>query len=241
MNRQLIFCLLIALARNASGNVVEVAPERGRSIAAIEWKDEMGRTRQLSELAGYPVILLPIYTRCRTACVQNVDRLKEALANSANDITQARVLLFSFDPSDDSSVLAKYRRNENIPLGWLVGAGSQANVDALLESIGVQVGKAGREFTHPNILLFLDSNLRVAKWIYGTDYSKGDLDAALQVAMGRNDWIGQHSDVLYALLLFSASILCVLLAVCLRQLWQVRQLRGGAALQNPLLTTNEHQ
>src|SRR6185312_5139660 len=77
---------------------------------------------------------------------------------------------------------------------------------------------AGKEFTHPNILLFLDSKLRVAKWIYGTDYSKADIDSALQVAMGKNDWIGKYSDVLYALLLFSASILCVMLGSYLRQL-----------------------
>ena len=32
---------------------------------------------------------------------------------------------------------------------------------------------------HPNLLVFLDSKLRVAKWIYGTDYTAGDLDTAL--------------------------------------------------------------
>src|SRR5205085_37168 len=154
-----------------------------------------------------PLILLPIYTRCRTACVENVDRLKQTLGDSANDISQVRVLLFSFDSSDDPATVAKYRQSEHIPLGWVIGTGSQADIDALLDSIGVQVGKAGREFTHPNILLFLDPKLRVAKWIYGTDYSTRDLDSGLEVAMGRHDWIGQHSDLLYALLLFGASLL----------------------------------
>jgi hypothetical protein len=142
-------------------------------------------------------------------------------------MSQYRVLLFSFDPADDPATLARYRRREKIPLGWLIGTATSANIDALLDSIGVQVGKAGPEFTHPNLVVFLDPNLRTAKWIYGTMYSKADIDSALQVASGRNDWIGQHSDVLYAFLLFGGSILCVTLAYYLGQLRQQRASSRG--------------
>lgn len=226
MKQHLAFLILAALAANAGGNVVEVAPQRGRTAAAINWVDDTGRSRQLSEFAGYPLILLPIYARCRGACVQNVNRLKQALADSSGDPRQFRVLLFSFDAADKPATLTRYRQREKIPLGWSVGAASQENIDGLLDSVGVQVGKAGSEFTHPNIVLFLDPNLRVARWIYGTDYSNADLDLALQVANGRSDWIGRHSDVLYALLLFSASVLCVVLAHYVRQLNRVRRLRS---------------
>lgn len=224
MTKHLTFILLVLLPRTASTDLVRLEPETGRSIASIEWKDETGRTRETTDLSGYPLILLPIYTRCPTACVQNVDRLKEALANSTNDISQTRVLLFSFDPSDDPDTLTKYRRVEKIPAGWLIAATSQANIDTFLDSIGIPVGRAGKEFTHPNILIFLDAKLRIAKWIYGTDYTTRDIDLAWQVAMGRKDWIGQHSDMLYALLLFSASILCVVLVSYLRQLHGLRGL-----------------
>ena len=84
--------------------------------------------------------------------------------------------------------------------------------------IGFQVGKAGTEFTHPNMLMFLDSKLRVAKWIYGTDYSSRDVDRALKVASGGSDWIGRYSEWLYALLLFAGSILCVALCYYLTKL-----------------------
>jgi protein SCO1/2 len=161
--------------------------------------------------------------------VQNVDRLKEALANSSSDPRQFRVLLFSFDAGDTPATLAKYRRRENIPLGWSIGVASQAHIDALLESIGFRAGKAGTEFTHPNLLLFLDPNLRMAKWVYGTDYSSADVDLALQVATGRSDWIGRHSDLLYALLLFAASMLCVALAFYLRQFIHSRRNRAALA------------
>ena len=180
MKRQLAFLVLTALAAKAAGNVIDVAPQRGRAVAAINWTDDTGRSRQLSEFSGYPLILVPIYTRCRGACVQDVNRLKQALADSSGDPRQFRVLLFSFDAADTPATLTKYRRRENIPLGWSVGVASQANIDALLDSVGLQVGKAGSEFTHPNVAIFLDPNLRIARWIYGTGYSNSDLDRALR-------------------------------------------------------------
>jgi hypothetical protein len=155
--------------------------------------------------------------------------LKKALADSSADPRQFRVFLFSFDSAETPSTLARYRTRENIPLSWSVGTASQADIDALLESIGYQYGKAGTEFSHPNLLIFLDSNLRIAKWIYGTGYSGRDVDAALKVASGEGDWIGQHSELVYALLLFGGSLLCVALAYYVLQLSVLRRATREAA------------
>jgi cytochrome oxidase Cu insertion factor (SCO1/SenC/PrrC family) len=202
--------------------VEDVSPERGRLATQINWIDDTGHIRRLSEFAGFPVVLLPIYTRCQTACIRNVEQLKNALADSSADPRQFRVLLFSFDSTDTPSVLAIYRKRESIPLGWSIAAASQENIDALLESIGFQYGRAGTEFAHPNLLVVLDSKLRIAKWIYGTDYTGRDIDRALKVASGESDWVGQHSEWLYALLLFASSLLCVVLAYYLMQLGVLR-------------------
>jgi cytochrome oxidase Cu insertion factor (SCO1/SenC/PrrC family) len=232
VKRAFTLLVLALLSSSVHANVVDLAPQRGRAIAPIKWIDETGRARNLSEFSGYPLVLLPIYTRCPGACLQTVDRLKSALADASNNPRQFRVLLFSFDPSDNAATLAKYRQRENIPLAWSVGAASQTEIDALLDSIGVQIGKAGTEFTHPNILVFLDSKLRIAKWIYGTAYSGRDVDLALKIAGGESDWIGQHSQLLYSLLLFAGSGLCVALAYYLMQLFALRRLgRDGSAVE----------
>jgi hypothetical protein len=133
------------------------------------------------------------------------------------------VLLFSFDPTDTPEKLRTYRAREKIPLGWFVGTASKQNIDALLESIGFQYGRTGSEFTHPNVVLFFDSNLRIAKWIYGTDYSGDDVDRALKIAAGESDWIGQHSEWLYTLLVLASSVLCVALVYYLAQLSSMRR------------------
>src|SRR4029453_14875858 len=108
MNRAPVIFILIFAASLSGGVVEEVAPQRGRSVAPITFTDESGRRRNLSELAGFPIILLPIYTRCQTACVLNVDQLKRALGDAATDPRQFRVLLFSFARGDPLSPLFKF-------------------------------------------------------------------------------------------------------------------------------------
>jgi protein SCO1/2 len=206
------------LVSSLPANVVEVEPQKGRRVPSITWIDDTGRTRSLSDLAGFPVVLLPVYTRCRTACIANAGQLKKTLADSTADQSQFRVLLFSFDATDTPATLAAYRRRENIPLGWSLGTSTQRDIDALVESIGFQAGKAGAEFMHTNLVVFLDPNLRVAKWIYGTDYSSGDVDTGLRVATGRSDWLDRYSQWLYSLAVLGASILCVTLVNYLMQL-----------------------
>jgi cytochrome oxidase Cu insertion factor (SCO1/SenC/PrrC family) len=226
-----ILVLVVLVSTDLLGGVLKnVEPQRGHAVKSIRWTDDAGQVRQLSDFAGFPVILLPIYTRCRAACIANVDQLKKALADSSADPRQFRVLLFSFDSAETPPTLAAYRTRENIPLSWSVGTASRANIDTLLGSIGFQYGKAGTEFSHPNLLIFLDSNQRIAKWIYGTDYSGGDVDLALRIAAGESDWVGQHSEWLYAILLFAGSLLCVVLAYYVLQLIVLRRATRKAAV-----------
>ena len=212
-----------------AGLVETVAPQLGRAVAPVSWVDETGRAHRLPEFTGYPVILLPVYTRCRTACVTNLSRLKAALAETAADPTQFRVLLFSFDDTDTPAVLASYRARENVPLSWSIGSASKTEIATLLDSIGYQVGQAGKEFTHPNMLVFLDRKLHIAKWIYGDNYSGREIDAALRVAAGESDWVGRHSDVLYALLLFALILSAVALSFHLMKLVASRRARRDQA------------
>ncbi len=218
----LVIVLLLAFDKKAPA-VVDVEPQRGRAVAAIDWTDDAGQQRNLSQFSGYPLIVVPIFTRCRTACVQNVAQLKKALAVSSADPRQFRVLLFSFDATDRSAVLAKYRERESIPLNWSIGTATQPNIDALLDSLGFRVGRAGSQFIHPNMVFFLDPNLRVAHWLYGTDYASGNVDAALRVAIGGSSWLASSSEWLYSLLVFSGSFLCVALCYHLSQLTNRRR------------------
>ena len=232
----IVIVLVLLLVLDVRATVVDVEPQRGRAVAQISWTDERNTTRNLSEFSGYPLIVLPIYTRCRSACVQNVAQLKKALAASSADPRQFRVLLFSFDAADSPAILARYRERESIPLSWSVGSASQTNIDALLDSLGFRVGKAGSEFAHPNMVFFLDAKLQLSHWVYGTDYSPRDVDNALRIASGDSSWLAQNSEWLYAVLLFACSLLCVAGCYSVIQLRNRRQEKEGAifARQMPI-------
>ena len=103
-----IFVAFVAINCFA-GTLEDVSPQRGKSVAQINWVDETGRVRRLSEFSGFPVVVLPIYTRCPGACIANVDQLKKALTASSSDPREFRVLLFSFDSTDTPAKLATYR------------------------------------------------------------------------------------------------------------------------------------
>ena len=108
-----IFVAVVVLAFISAcfaASVEEVSPQRGRSVTAINWIDNSGRVRGLSEFSGFPVVLLPIYTRCPGACIANVDQLKTAFAGSSADPRQFRVLLFSFDATDTPEKLTDLSR-----------------------------------------------------------------------------------------------------------------------------------
>ena len=224
----IVLVLVFLLVLDVRAAVIDVEPQRGRVVARVNWTDETNTTRNLSQFSGYPLIVLPIYTRCRSACVQNVAQLKKALAASSADPRQFRVLLFSFDATDSPAILAKYREGEAIPLNWSVGSASQTNIDALLDSLGFQVGKAGSEFAHPNMVFFLDANLQLSHWVYGTDYSPRDVDNALHIAAGGSSWLAKNSEWLYAVLLFACSLLCVAGGYSLIQLKNRRREKESA-------------
>lgn len=224
MLRPLLLLALVAAGGKIATGSDSPEPKRGVSVAPITLRDDSGRSRALSEFAGYPLILLPIYTRCASACPQNVAQLEQALATSTADEREFRVLLFSFDADETSSSLANYRQREAIPLNWIIATADQADIDLLLESVGYRSAKAGREFMHPNLLLLLDPKLRIADWIYGTSYTAADLNSRLKVASGGYDWPRQHFQLLYSGLLLTTTLLCVTLIHQLRAPMSVRQI-----------------
>ena len=57
MRRCLTLLAFVAMTANLPGDVVDLAPERGRAVASINWTDETGRARQLSEFVWLPAIL----------------------------------------------------------------------------------------------------------------------------------------------------------------------------------------
>jgi protein SCO1/2 len=192
----------------------------GQAVPRVEIVDDSGRTRSLDSLQGAPTLLVPMYTRCPLACPTLVASLKRGVAESAAPADSYRVVLFSFDPRDTPADLRAFREHQRVPLAWTVATARPADARRLMESIGFRWTDAGGSIFHPNLVVALSPELKAAKYLFGTEFSGREIDAALSIARGGHDWIGRWGAYgLAALLLlavFSAVYLLHQLTIVVR-------------------------
>lgn len=173
--------------------------------------DADGREVALGELLGKPSILLLSYYTCDGTCPA-MNRLLYSELPKVERFrigTDYRVLTVSFDKADTPETAAEFVRKVGIPAelraGWrhAVVKNRQTDVEALAGSVGFRFfwSNADKTFLHPNVLVFLTPEGRVARYLYGTR-----LDArAIQLALIDADW-GRIAE--------GASVIDMLTGVC---------------------------
>jgi protein SCO1/2 len=162
-----------------------------RELALV---DEQGRALTLGELLGKPVILLLSYYGCDGTCPTMNTQLRDTLAQVGRFRIGAdyRVLTVSFDRNDDVEAAARFAGHAGIPAamreGWrhAVLANREADIERLAGSVGFRYfwSRADQVFLHPNVLIFLTPEGRVARYLYGTTMDRRDVELALVEA----DW-----------------------------------------------------
>lgn len=156
--------------------------------------DAEGHETRLGDLLGRPVILLFSYYSCDGTCpVMNrllyTELPKVERFRIGHDY---RVLTVSFDKADTPQAAAEFVRKMGIPVelrtGWYHAVAKNADTDlpTLAASVGFRYfwSNADKTFLHPNVLIFLTPEGRVARYLYGTK-----LDArAIRLALIDADW-----------------------------------------------------
>jgi cytochrome oxidase Cu insertion factor (SCO1/SenC/PrrC family) len=201
----------LVLAGTAAQGAGMVSPEfvAGKTLPAIDIIDDNGRVRSTEEWKGIATILAPIYSRCPLACPLIAKALKRGAARSTASLSSYRVVLFSFDPRDTPADLRAFRQREQIPLGWTIAVAARpGDARRLLDAAGYRYGDAGGQFTHPNAVIALTSELKTAQYVAGTSY---DIDNVLAAARGESDWTGRYGGWMLAALLLA----CLLSAIYL--------------------------
>ena len=167
-------------------------------LAHVEFFNDRAELHSTDEWRGVPAILAPVFTRCPAACPMIVAGIKRGLAASNARPGSYRVILFSFDPRDTPADLHRFRDQQRIPLDWTIASARDADIRTLMDSIGFRYAQAGGGFSHPNMIVGLTPDLRVAKVLLGTEYRAGDIE---DLIAGR-DWLDRYTAPLFALLLF---------------------------------------
>ncbi len=166
--------------------------------------DTEGKEFTLGELLGKPLLLLFSYYSCDGTC----PILNTALRDVLGEIDKFeigkdyRVLTISFDKFDTEHSMQQFDAGLSIPpairKGWhhAILKNAEADLENFTDSVGYKFfwSSADKVFLHPNVLIFLTPEGRVARYLYGTAMEKKEVELALIDA----DWsrIANSSNVI---------------------------------------------
>ena len=158
--------------------------------------DDAGGRFALAEVLGKPAILVLSYYGCDGSCPTVNQNLAAVLAQVTRFRPGAdfRVLTVSFDRADTPGTAARFvEQMKALPAalraGWRFAVLADPAADApraFADAVGFQYfwSRIDKTFMHPNVLVFLTPEGRVARYLYGTR-----LDArAVELALIDADW-----------------------------------------------------
>jgi protein SCO1/2 len=180
----------------ADASIVQIDEPRylgSRLRADTVLTDSEGRDFALGDMLGKPVILLMSYYGCDGTCPTMNMELAKVLAkvNRFRLGEDYRVLTVSFDARDSEQTAATFlAKTGGIPEamrgGWRHAVVRNRDVAGFAGEIGYRFfwSDAAKAFMHPNVLVFLTPQGRVARYIYGTRMDARTVELALTDA----DW-----------------------------------------------------
>ena len=175
----------------------------------LELVDAAGRRFVLGDLFGKPLVLALSYFSFDGSCTVINQQVAEAVMGLRRfDLGRDyRLLTVSFDRKDTPDAARAFAAR-TAPAGWegwrhAVLAQPEGGVAALTAALGFRYfwSQPDRAFVHPNVLVFLTPEGRVARYLYGTAFDARSIELALIEA----DW-GRIAN--------SASIIDMMTGVC---------------------------
>lgn len=171
-----------------------------RLVGGTVLTDEEGRDFRVTDLLGKPVILLLSYYGCDGTCPTMNAELAKVLARVTRFSLgkDYRVLTVSFDKRDSPASARDFLVKtgavagvdglspEAVKAGWRHAVVKSGEVDRFAGEVGFRFfwSDAAKAFLHPNVLVFLTPEGRVARYIYGTRMDARTVELAITDA----DW-----------------------------------------------------
>jgi len=175
----------------ADASVIQIDEPRylgARLRADTVLTDSEGRDFALGDMLGKPMILLLSYYGCDGTCpTMNMELAKVLAKVDRFEIGKDfRVLTVSFDARDSQQTATDFlAKTGGIPEamrdGWRHAIVKNRDVAGFAGEIGYRFfwSDAAKAFMHPNVLVFLTPQGRVARYIYGTRMDAKTIELAL--------------------------------------------------------------
>jgi protein SCO1/2 len=180
----------------------EAAPKRLQGVDVLEhlgervpeglaFHDQDGKPTTLTDSlhSGVPVILTFNYSSCPMLCSLQLNGFVEGLKKL--DFTlgkEFRIVTVLLDPKETQETAHRFRARylsqyarPGSEAGWTFLTGSEANIQALAKAVGFSYNynEARGEYVHPAAITLLSPDGKVARYLYGLEYSEKTLRLGL--------------------------------------------------------------
>lgn len=155
----LFFSVLILFSCKENTDQADIKKENGgASIFLLDskWQNQDGKDLHLKDLKGKNLVVVMIFTSCRTVCPILVADMKKVHAKIAKDkLDDTSLVLISIDPTNDTpEVLKKFAADRNMDQApWIFLRSDEDATRELANVLAMKYKKISPiEFSHPNII-----------------------------------------------------------------------------------------
>ena len=167
MKNILLFLFSVLTILSCKENTEQTAQNKENANSSIflldsKWQNQDAEELQLKDLKGKNLVMVMIFTSCRTACPILVGDMKKIHAKiEKNKLKDTSLVLISIDPTNDTpEVLKKFAAERNMDSQpWIFLRSDEESTREFANVLAVKYKKISPiEFSHSNIISVFNRN-----------------------------------------------------------------------------------
>lgn len=167
MKNILLFLFSVLTILSCKENTEQTAQNKENADSSIflldsKWQNQDAEELQLKDLKGKNLVMVMIFTSCRTACPILVADMKKIHAKiEKNKLKDTSLVLISIDPTNDTpEVLKKFAAERNMDSQpWIFLRSDEESTREFANVLAVKYKKISPiEFSHSNIISVFNRN-----------------------------------------------------------------------------------
>ena len=167
MKNILLFLFSVLTILSCNENTEQTAQNKENADSSIflldsKWQNQDAEELQLKDLKGKNLVMVMIFTSCRTACPILVGDMKKIHAKiEKNKLKDTSLVLISIDPTNDTpEVLKKFAAERNMDSQpWIFLRSDEESTREFANVLAVKYKKISPiEFSHSNIISVFNRN-----------------------------------------------------------------------------------
>ena len=167
MKNILLFLSSVLTILSCKENTEQTAQNKENADSSIflldsKWQNQDAKELQLKDLKGKNLVMVMIFTSCRTACPILVGDMKKIHAKiEKNKLKDTSLVLISIDPTNDTpEVLKKFAAERNMDQApWIFLRSDEESTREFANVLAVKYKKISPiEFSHSNIISVFNRN-----------------------------------------------------------------------------------